>query len=392
MASSLSYNKSGQLHLGTHNLHPWIKKYKGPTYIYSKKIIRDRLALLRSAFKTNPHIHYAVKANSNPQILKFFKGQKTGADVVSGGEIKRALQSGFKGPDIIFSGVGKTAEEIEFGINKKIAQFNIESLQELERIASIAKRKKKKVNVSFRLNPQVNPDTHPYITTGFKENKFGMDNSFIPDLILLLNRNKKFVDLVGVSFHIGSQLTSISPFIDAVENTIPVYEALQELGFPMKYFDVGGGIGITYDKEKAFPLKQYGQEIERRTKHLGCQLLLEPGRFIMGPAGVLLTRVEYIKKTPYKNFVIVDSGMHHLMRPSLYQSYHQILPLKKATGKAADLDVVGPICESSDWLARQRKMPLPKQGDILAIGETGAYGFVMASDYNLHARPKEFLL
>jgi diaminopimelate decarboxylase len=333
-----------------------------------------------------------MKANSNRQILKLFKKEGLGVDVVSAGEIKRALECGFKGDDIIFSGVAKTADEIRFALKTRIDIFNVESPQELERIGAIAKKSKSQTQVSFRLNPNVDPKTHPYITTGFRQNKFGMDHSFLPELLRILARYPNALKLVGLDFHIGSQLTDLKPLVEATEKTIKIFRDLRAQGFPLRYFDIGGGLGISYNGEKTINAREYGRRVEKLLAPLDCEILTEPGRFLVGDAGVLLTRVEYIKKTPYKTFVVVDTGMHHLLRPALYGAKHRILPVTKSGERLMTVDVVGPICESSDSLGSNRKMPLPDQGDILAIMDAGAYGYVMASDYNLKEWPEEILI
>jgi diaminopimelate decarboxylase len=386
------YDRGGRLNLAGNSLKSLIPKLGTPLYVYSKDRILQNLESLRGAFSRPVEIHYALKANSNPSILRLLKGEGAGLDVVSGGEIRRALECGFKGADIVFSGVGKTADEITFALKSKIDIFNVESSQELERIGSLAKKMKSRARVSFRLNPDVDPKTHPYITTGFKRNKFGMDKSFLPELLRILSKYPRALSLVGLDFHIGSQLTDLKPIVEATRKTTKIYQHLRGLGYPLEHFDIGGGIGISYTGEKTIDLKSYGRMAEELLCPLGCKILCEPGRSIVGDAGVLLTRVEYIKKTPFKTFIIVDTGMHHLLRPSLYGAEHRIVPLVKTSSKKIKADIVGPICESSDWLGRDRQMPEPAQGDILAILDAGAYGYVMANDYNLRDWPKEVLI
>jgi diaminopimelate decarboxylase len=245
--------------------------------------------------------------------------------------------------------------------------------------------------VSFRLNPNVNPKTHPYITTGFKENKFGMDKSFLPHLLETLGKFNS-LELTALDFHIGSQLFKVKPFEEALKKSIPIFENLRAKGFKLKSFDIGGGLGVPYNDEKPFDLKNFGKMVEGYLQPLGCDIVCEPGRFLVADSGVLLTQVEYIKKTPYKSFVIVNTGMHHFMRPALYQAFHKILPLVQSKGVLKRFDIVGPICESSDWLAKDRKLPPLKQGVYLAICDAGAYGYVMASDYNLHPKPREIFV
>lgn len=392
MTQSPIHYKTKKLYLMDINLESMARRYGTPTYIYSTKRILEKLRSLQNAFSQKLHVHYSVKANSNRDLLKFLRKQDVGVDVVSGGEIKRALECGFKGKHVIFSGVGKTHEEIELGIKEKIFLFNVESPQELERIGQVAKRLKSSAHVSFRLNPDVNAKTHPYITTGFRENKFGMDQSFLPELLGILKRYKKEIILSGLDFHIGSQLTDLAPFEAALKKSIPIYQNLKSQGFPLKHFDIGGGVGVSYQGQKVININDYGRRLEKLLKPLGCEILCEHGRYLVADAGVLLAKVEYTKKAPDKNFVILNTGMHHLIRPALYSSFHNILPVRQSSAKKFRADVVGPICESSDFLAKDRLLPEPKQGDIWVICDTGAYGFVMASDYNLHAKPKEVLI
>ncbi len=375
-----------------HDLSVVAENLRAPVYIYSFKRVTENLKRLRDSFSGPLHIHFAVKTNSNRELLSRLKNAGVGLDVVSGGEVARALECGFKGQDILFSGVAKTVEEINFSLENKIRLFNVESPQELVRIGELARGKKLRASVSFRLNPNVNPKTHPYITTGFKENKFGMDKSFLPELLEILGRFKDSLELTALDFHIGSQLFKIKPFEEALKKSIPLFEDLRGRGFNLKSFDIGGGIGVPYNNEKPFDLKSYGKTVEKYLRPLGCDIVCEPGRFLLADAGVLLTQVEYIKKTPYKSFVIVNTGMHHLMRPALYQAYHSIKPVIQNKGVARKVDVVGPICESSDFLAKDRKLPALKQGEFLAICDVGAYGFVMASDYNLHPKPREIFV
>ncbi len=365
-----------------------------PTYAYSFKRILQNLAELRSAFTQQVSIHFAMKTNSNRELLKRLKNEGVGVDVVSGGEIARSLECGFKGSDIIFSGVAKSHEEINYALETKIKMFNVESPEELERIGQLATKKSVVAPISFRMNPNVDAKTHPYITTGFKENKFGMDKSAIPLLLNILKKYESNLNLLGLDFHIGSQLESLKPFEAALKKAIPNFLQFRKSGFKLRSFDIGGGIGVPYKKnQKPFDLKKFGKMVEKNLRPLDCEIVCEPGRFLVADAGVLLTKVEYVKKTPYKSFIIVNTGMHHLLRPALYGAHHEIYPVsEKSKAKLRTFDVVGPICESSDWLAHERRLPTPEQGDILAIADVGAYGFVMASDYNLHPKPHEIFV
>ncbi len=384
--------KGSHLYFGKYKVETLAKKFGTPTYIYDLDLIAQNIQKHISAFHGNVGIHYAMKANANPQILRLMKKKKIGIDAVSGGELLWALKHDFVAQDIIYSGVGKSSEEIELALRKNIKLINVESPAELIRIALIAKRLKKKARIGIRYNPDVSVDTHPYITTGFRENKFGMDKSFLPELKNLLTKNKKHILLEAISLHIGSQLKNLSPLSEAILKTKPVYKEFQEFG--LKYFDIGGGIAIDYhdDTESPPSFVEYGQMAQTLLKDLNCKILCEPGRALVGGAGALLAKVEYIKSTPFKNFAIVNTGMHHLIRPSLYQAHHRVLAANRHQGETLTYDVVGPICESSDFIAKSRIISKLEADDVVAICEAGAYGFTMASFYNLHRLPKEITL
>lgn len=391
--------KNSQLHFGlsSFNLQTLIEDYDSPFYVYDLKGIADRFIKWNSAFSKGVSVHYAVKANSNLEILKMLKTMGSHVDVVSGGEIKKALEAGFFGRDIIFSGVGKTKAEIELALDSKIYQINVESPAELRRIAEIAKSKSIKAPVSLRFNPDVNPETHPYITTGFRENKFGLDESLLPEVIDLLKNFSSHLDLKGLTLHIGSQILDIQVYREAIQKTRTVFERLQKLGFELTRFDVGGGVGIHYQEQKLAQeeefVKKFGQMVEQELQGLNVEIQTEPGRWIVAHSGVLITQVQYIKKTPFKNFAIVDSGMHHLMRPALYGAYHSVWPLAShVQNSLKPYDIVGPICESSDFFAKDRTLPELKENDFLVIADAGAYGFSMSSLYNAHGLPREVCL
>lgn len=396
------FYQDGELRLGTQSKSKAVKSfvdhYEGPTYLYDLDDIRMRFQKYEDAFAGLKHtIHYAMKANSHPVILKKLAEWGAGADTVSAGEIRKALAAGFKPEKIIFSGVAKTRKEIEFAIDTGIKQINIESPAELARIIEIAKAKRRPTNVAFRLNPDVNPKTHPYITTGFRENKFGMDESFLPDLIAQLKATDA-VKLRGLTMHIGSLLFDLDVLTEAMEKTLAVHHALTKEGFDLDRFDVGGGLGIRYETGDATDelamLAEYGERLKRTVqKHLppATEILAEPGRLLVGRSGLLVSEVQYVKRAPAKTFAIVDTGMHHLLRPALYQAKHRVLPLEK-TETHGTYDVVGPICESSDVLARNVELPEVKTGDLLAIADAGAYGFSMASAYNSHDLPREIVI
>ncbi|NQZ02915.1 MAG: diaminopimelate decarboxylase [Bdellovibrionales bacterium] len=370
--------------------------YQRPTYIYNFDDVKARLEHMKQAFKGKCHIHYALKSNDHPVLLKKIAELGVGVDLVSAGELRKALESGFKAKDIVFSGVGKTKAEIKEALQADIAQLNVESPAELKRIEQVASELSVKAKVAFRLNPEVNPVTHPYICTGFRENKFGMDSSFFDELHGILN-DSKHLELVGVTAHIGSQLRDLSASIEAVEKSLQTFEKWRSKGFAVKTLDIGGGIGIDYsslDTTSEYEMiEEYGAEVLKIIEGHDLELLSEPGRIIVGRCGVLVSEVQYIKETPHKNFCIVDTGMHQLMRPSLYQANHQILPLKASeTSSKVLYDIVGPICESADVIGHERPFQPLFEGDLLAIMDAGAYGRVMMSDYNSHAKPLEIVV
>ena len=369
-------------------------------YVYDMQTMQNYYEKLKENLVgiKNLKIHYAMKANANKTLLKKLKSLDVGVDVVSWGEAQRALDCGFQPEDIIFSGVAKSKEEIQQAVNCGIKQINVESPQELERIGHLAKEKNKKINVAFRMNPEVNPITHPYITTGMSESKFGMEPGFLPELVELLKKYPKYIHLRGLSVHIGSQLLDLGALREGMEKLFPMVEKLYDYGFQIESLDVGGGVGIHYqsmDEQEDFKtIERYGQMITECLKDFKGEILMEPGRVLVARCGILLCQVEYIKKTRHKNFAILNTGMHHLMRPSLYQAEHRILPLEKNKNSSKEMiyDFVGPICESSDFLAREKPMQTLKQGDFLAICDTGAYGYSMANHYNGHPLPKEIVL
>lgn len=399
-SSSSAYNylhyRKGVLQMGVHALAPVAKKYHGPAYLYDLELMKARARMFKDQFR-KISVYYAIKANNHPRIVKTFRQLGLGVDVVSAGEIRRALTCGVSPRAVIFSGVGKTIEEIDFALRSGVYQINVESISELRRVAERARALSKIAPVLFRLNPDVNVKTHPYIATGFRSNKFGIDSSALPEVVAVLRKYAKHLSLKGVSLHIGSQLTDLSNFDEALKRAVPVYKELQAVGFALERFDIGGGLGIDYEtqnlaqEEKA--LKEYAKIIERHLVPLGCEIQAEPGRWIVGHAGILLCQIQYIKKMPEKDFLIVDSGIHHLIRPALYKSYHRILPLKQTSGTTTrEFHVAGPICESSDVLAWDRPLPVCKEGDFLIVADAGAYGASMSSDYNLREKAHEIFL
>lgn len=363
-----------------------------PFYLYSFNTLQNHFRVFDAAFSKIPHITcFAVKSNSNIAIIRVFANEGGGVDIVSGGELYRALQAGVDPQKIVYSGVGKRLDEIEYALASNILMFNVESSQELEVINACGGRMKKKAGIALRVNPDVDPETHPYISTGLKENKFGID---VDRSLEEYKRAKtlKHIDIKGVSCHIGSQLTKISPFIDALSRLKKLLLSLHQEEIHIRYLDLGGGLGITYDAEAPPHPKDYAKAIIDASQDLSCTFIFEPGRVIVGNAGILVTSVLYTKKNEAKNFIIVDAGMNDLMRPSLYKSYHHIQPVSQNARGTIIADVVGPICESGDYLAKDRQINNFNRGELMAVMSAGAYGFSMSSNYNSRPRVAEILV
>jgi len=367
------------------------KEVRTPCYIYSQATLTHHFHVFDHAFKEIPHLTcYSVKANSNIALLRLFASLGGGADVVSGGELFRALRAGVLPKKIVFSGVGKTEEEIKMAIEAGILMFNVESEAELETIEDVAKRLGKKAPIALRVNPDIDPKTHPYISTGLKKHKFGIEMKKAKELYLRAQK-MHHIEVIGIDCHIGSQVTSLAPFLNALERVKILWHELEERGIKLKYLDMGGGLGIPYHNEEPPHPKEYAKAIIEAAKDLNCTLIFEPGRVIVGNAGILLIKVLYLKKTSEKQFVIVDGAMNDLIRPSLYDAYHEIKPVIQ-NNKKIIADVVGPVCETTDFFAKDREIPFVKKGDLLAIMSAGAYGFVMSSNYNSRLRPAEVLV
>lgn len=385
--------RQGALHCGKVPLEEIAEKVGTPFYCYSLPTLHRHIHAFEEPLAGVDHqVCFAMKANSSLAILTYMAGQGLGADVVSGGELYRALKAGIPGEKIVYSGVGKTTGEIEMAIEAGIMMFNIESEQELEVINECAGMLEKKAPVSIRVNPDVDPMTHPYISTGMKENKFGIDVE--GSLAQYLKaRDMENIEIAGIDCHIGSQLTDLSPFIDAVQRLKMLINRLKDHGIGLKYLDLGGGLGITYSDEEPPHPRDYARAVLEAVGPLGLKVIFEPGRVIVGNAGILVTRVLYRKQTRDKTFIVVDAGMSDLIRPSLYGAYHDIRPLKeKPGGSLEEVDVVGPICESGDFLAKNRELPCLARGDMIAVMSAGAYGFTMASNYNSRLKPPEVLV
>ncbi len=373
------------------------KQVGTPAYIYSLATLKRHFRVFDKAFAAIPHIVcYSVKANSNIALLRAFVKEGGGLDIVSGGELFRALKAGADPKKIVFSGVGKKKEEIEYALSSSILMFNVESDEEMVVLNEVAAALGLKAPVSLRINPDVDPQTHPYISTGLKKAKFGVD------IKRSLECYRKAVSLpnlevLGVDCHIGSQLTSVAPFVDALARVREYLDrvlvgSLKKEGAQIRYLDLGGGLGISYKDETPPHPEQYAQAIMQGLEGLNITLILEPGRVIVGNAGILLTEVQYLKETDEKYFVIVDSGMNDLIRPTLYGSYQAIQPVVEKNSDKIIADVVGPICETGDFFAKDREIAKPRRGDLLAIMSAGAYGFTMASNYNSHPKPPEVLV
>jgi diaminopimelate decarboxylase len=369
-----------------------VKATGTPVYIYSYKTLERHFRVFDGAFKTGPHLTcYSCKACSNLAILKIIGNLGGGIDIVSGGELFRSLNAGISGRKIVFSGVGKTEEEIKAAVKADVLMINVESEDELDSVGRVASRMKKNVPVSIRVNPEIDAKTHPYITTGLKKNKFGV---LWNDAYRLYKKaqSHKYLDPVGISSHIGSQILDLTPFVDAVRSLKGMVAQLAGDGIKLSYIDIGGGLGITYKDELPPEPEDYGRVIEQELKGTGLTAILEPGRVLVGNSGIFVTRLLYVKRVPGKTFYIIDGAMNDLVRPSLYDAYHKIIPVKQRGEDAGKVDVVGPICESGDFLAKDREMPDLEKNELLAVMAAGAYGFSMSSNYNSRRRAAEVLV
>ena len=369
------------------------KEQGTPCYLYSHATLTRHFQAFDRAFSSIPHlVAFAMKANSNLAILRFMASQGSGADIVSGGELFRALQAGIPPDKIVFAGVGKSDEEIAYALESDILLFNVESSAELQALNDVARGKGKLARVALRVNPDIDPRTHSYISTGLKKSKFGIGADRV------LEEFKKAatlpnIQVIGVHTHIGSQLTQVSPFVESLKKALVLIETLKAQGIPIRYLNIGGGLGITYSNETPPRPREFAEAVTPLLREAHCEIIMEPGRVIVGNAGLLLTRVLYIKETSAKKFAIVDAAMNDLLRPSLYQAHHDILPVRRVPNAPEEvLDVVGPVCESGDFLAQDRTLPAVKAGDLLAVMSAGAYGFTMASNYNSRPRAPEILV
>jgi len=384
--------ESGQLHCEKMALEPLAERFGTPVYVYSQAAMVGSYARLERSLAALPHlICYSVKANSNLKILSLLRQAGAGFDVVSGGELARALRAGAIADRIVFSGVGKTQVEIDAGLGAGIGMFNVESAGELELIDRRACRLGKPARIAMRVNPEVEAETHPYISTGQMIHKFGVPKD---EARALYRRaaGSSHLQIRGVACHIGSQILAVEPFLEALNEILGLAVQLQEEGIGIEYLDLGGGYGIRYADEQPLDFDTLGRGLEQRLAGAAFRLILEPGRALVGEAGILLTRVLYVKRNREKSFIVVDAGMNDLMRPALYGSYHPILPVCDGRREKLNADVVGPLCETGDFLAQNREMAAVEPGELLAILAAGAYGFVLASNYNSRPRPAEVLI
>lgn len=383
----------GQLGAEGASLAGIAEKYGTPAYVYSRAAIESQWRAFDNALKDQNHlICYAVKANSSIAILNVLAKLGSGFDIVSGGELERVIRAGGETDKVVFSGVGKTATEMELALKAGIKCFNVESVAELELLNTIAGNLNISAPVSLRVNPDINVNTHPYIATGLKENKFGIP---FDEALTVYQKaaGMSHINVTGIDCHIGSQITMLEPFIDAQKRLLDLVGDLEKSGITIRHIDIGGGLGINYQDESAPDPEAFCATFKKVFSGTGHELILEPGRSIAGNAGVLLTRVQYLKKTAHKNFAIVDAGMNDLLRPALYAAWHDILPVQKpGSGSASDVyDIVGPVCETGDFLGKGRKLSI-HASDLLAVFSAGAYGFSMSSNYNSRPRAIEIMI
>ena len=391
MSQSILHFKNEKFHVENVPLETICETFGTPSYVYSKKSITESFDKLNSAFKKHDRlICFAVKANPNIAILNILANLGAGFDIVSGGELQRVIAAKGDPKKVVFSGIGKSTSEIKLALKYEILAFNVESEEELYRIQNIAKSMSKIANISIRVNPNVDAKTHPYISTGLKDNKFGVDEKKALDLYKVA-KNMDSVLIKGIDCHIGSQITEIGPFVDAISKLINMVDALALMNIEINHIDIGGGIGINYDDKDTITFDQYAAAISPILTKSKCKIIFEPGRAIVGKSGVLLTKIEYIKKSESKNFAVIDAAMNDLMRPSLYNAHHKIINTSKNNEINDTYDIVGPVCETGDFLGKNRGLSISPD-NILAILDVGAYGMSMSSNYNSRLRPVELLI
>lgn len=383
--------RAEQLHCEDVSLAALVKTYGTPLYVYSQQALQARVTELRQALGNSGHACYAVKANQTLGILRLFAENGLGADVTSGGELYLALHAGFAPQDILYSGVGKTETELRFAIETGLRAIHVESVPELQRIETLAAEYQRVVNIGVRVNPDIDVPTHPYISTGAKEHKFGVPPTEAVQLLMQAQLSP-WLNPVGIASHIGSQIMSLKPFAAAAEFLAGLASELTGMGIALEYVDVGGGVGISYAGQEPIPLTDWINTIKAPIAEAGFSLAVEPGRSLVGPAGALLTEITYVKDNGHKQFAIADAGMNDLLRPTLYQAKHPLLPVQQSNNATVLYDVVGPICESGDFLAKGYVLPKVEQGDLLCVLQAGAYGFAMSSNYNGRLRAAEVLV
>ena len=389
--TSFIHSNQGSLFAEAVSLETIANQFGTPTYVYSKNtLIQTFESFKKGLLKTDHLICFAVKANSNIAILNLFASLGAGFDIVSGGELERVIYAGGDPQKIVFSGVGKTASEIEAALKANILCFNVESRSELLRIEEVAKKINIKAPISIRVNPDVDAKTHPYISTGLKDNKFGVD--FNQALTLYLEaKSMSYIEIKGIDCHIGSQITELKPFVDALDRVLSLVDQLKKNDIHLSHVDIGGGIGICYQDESPPDFEIYTKEILSKIQNLNVKIIFEPGRALVGNAGVLLSKVEYLKQNDVKHFAIIDAAMNDLMRPTLYDAYHEIKVVREHDSKSQSFDVVGPVCESGDFIAKNRSLKL-KENDLICIMSAGAYGMSMSSNYNSRGRAAEVMV
>jgi diaminopimelate decarboxylase len=384
--------RNGELHCEDVRVRDVATQVGTPFYLYSHNTLRDHFTKIQKAFApVKPLICFAMKSNDNLAVLRTLANLDAGFDIVSGGELKKALRTGVSPNKIVFASVGKTEEEITDAINAGILLFNVESLPELEEIHRIAQKMNKRPKVALRINPDVKALTHAKITTGTLKNKFGID---LQTARKILKSAAKYpgVQLSGLHIHIGSQITTRAPFLKAMAKVLEFLDVLKKDGVALEYLDIGGGMGIIYKDEQPQTAQDFADAVLPYLQKTGLKIIMEPGRFIVGNAGILVTRVLYLKDNGFKKFLIVDAGMNDLIRPALYDAYHEIVPVMETKVRKVKMDIVGPICESADFFGKDRQFPVLSKGDLIAVMSAGAYGYVMASNYNVRGRPPEVMV
>jgi diaminopimelate decarboxylase len=385
-------SQKGILHCESCSLKQLAKEVGTPLYVYSRSALVENFKQFDSAFANIPHlVCFAVKANSNLSLLKLFRDLGAGYDIVSGGELFRVRQVGVDPQKVVFSGVGKKNAEIDYALNSNILLFNVESKAELDAIEARGKVLNIEARVSFRVNPDIDPETHPHISTGLQRHKFGVSmDEALPLYQEAVSLSQ--VEPVGISCHIGSQVTSLKPFIEATQRVLKLVDELTASGIRLQYIDLGGGLGIRYNDEAPPTVVEYAAALSALLAGRSETLILEPGRILSANAAVLLTEVLYLKQSQGRQFVVVDAGMNDLIRPGLYGAYHEIVPVETSEREDFVADIVGPVCETTDYLARERTLPQVQRGEILAVRDAGAYGFTLASNYNSRPRAAEVLV